>query len=300
MHSFVNRRPVERDAECEARFDLVRREPRAAACDPALLLEASGSIAIAAWQELAPSVWRPNPDALFAFCARHELRAVPGLVAFARDRPEEAMPLLLPFRSADVAGPVAAALAEAGAAEWLTAHPEAAVIGLLPLCAGAPGPDRDHADAALQLVARAGHRSLVLAIADRCGAGALAETALSADPRSRLPDVPPSLPAFWDTAALPAPTLRATGRALPPAALDALGELLAVGTLEIPHRGLDDVYAACDRAPLCELARELCARWMIEGEDAGALCDPPGARALRRRRWRPARRVPPARLRRRG
>jgi hypothetical protein len=113
----------------------------------------------------------------------------------------------------------------------------------------------------------------VLACAARCGdaAVAVAEAALADDPRARLPEAPPTLPAFWDAAALPAPVLTASGRALPERAIDAIGELMAVSPLGQPHRGLDAVRDGCEATSLAELAQELCVRWLVAGEGLEAL-----------------------------
>jgi len=262
-------RPIERDAHCEERFDAARETQET--CDARLLVEASPSIAIAAWQEIRPEQWRFDARALRAFVAKHDLAALRGLLAFARARPFEACAFMLPFRSLELSELAAQALdnpdSHEDARAWLLAHAELAAIALVPIAAGPPGVARDHADLAIHALNR--HRDVVLDVADRHGVRPLITHLLDHDPKRRPPLAAPVLFDFWNAELLPAPIVRATGRALPLSAIDALGEAIVLDRPE-----LDELRADLDAESLADFARELAIRWMAAGselDDIGAL-----------------------------
>lgn len=69
------------------------------------------------------------------------------------------------------------------------------------------------------------------------------------------------LPAFWDAQMLPRIALR-EGRAVPLAAMDRFGHLLAASTIEEPAPGLIAVREACTPESLAEFAWAVCGRWL--------------------------------------
>ncbi len=92
-------------------------------------------------------------------------------------------------------------------------------------------------------------------------AGAELPPVLTGPPPAR----PPKLPLFWQAAAFTRPLLRGRSAALPLAAVEALGRLLAVSRLGKPHAGLAEVRAACDPASLAAFAWDLFFAWLIAG-----------------------------------
>ena len=82
----------------------------------------------------------------------------------------------------------------------------------------------------------------------------------------RVPDAIAALPAFFDVAALPRPTLR-DGTPLPDDAVRALGEMLRFSPLAHPYAGVAQVREACDPASLDAFALALLERWREAEED---------------------------------
>jgi hypothetical protein len=72
--------------------------------------------------------------------------------------------------------------------------------------------------------------------------------------RFSFPSRTPAAPACWNPAALPPPLLRERQQVLPPAAIDALGDMLRFSSLEEPYAGLAQVREPCDRRSLGEFA----------------------------------------------
>ncbi|HSO34308.1 MAG TPA: DUF4132 domain-containing protein [Labilithrix sp.] len=129
----------------------------------------------------------------------------------------------------------------------------------------------------LAFLAARGQDAQVLGLlqGDEIAAGApLAARAVEASTRAaELEVVPagiPSLPAFFDPSALPAPTLL-DGTPLPPDAVRVLGEMLQFSTPARPYRGLAEVRSACEPRSLDELAVAVLARWREAGEPTSDL-----------------------------
>lgn len=263
------RSQMEIDRDAEAAFDAAREGlVKPGALDPELLVDASASIALAAWREVPGRAWQEDVVALRAFVARHELGALGGLLSLAEHRMELVAPLLLPFASSRLAPLAARALGAVEvseqAAAWLGAYPDVATRGLLHVLLAAPSDARDEADRAIHRIARAGGRDRAVGIAQRVSKEAARVVALAcdADPSTRRPDQGAQTPTGWDGRALPAPLLSGTSLRLPEAAMRALGEL--VGTFALPpdHPWIEAVRASLDAESLADLARELVVRWV--------------------------------------
>jgi hypothetical protein len=231
---------------------------------------------------------------------RFGLRVLPHLI--------EALPPALAGTFAAVESPrVAPAMAHAlslkqsraVAALWLNRFPEAAAIGLVPVAVGETGKPRERAAAALRTLAAA-HAKVVRGVAARYGMeAARAVEEILSDDGTDTPVRAPVMPAFWAAAGLPRPTLGAGTRALPVDAVENLGRLLALSSLEKPHPGLVAVRASCDAPSLAAFAWALFEQWMAAGapmDEAwafvalGLLGDDAAARRLAPliRQWPPA------------
>jgi predicted DNA-binding WGR domain protein len=70
-------------------------------------------------------------------------------------------------------------------------------------------------------------------------------------------------PAFWQPAGFARPLLRGRSAALPLSAVETLGTLLALSSLDEPYAGLEEVKAACDPPSLAAFAWDLFAAWLI-------------------------------------
>src|SRR5262249_27979110 len=138
--------------------------------------------------------------------------------------------------------------------------------GLIPEALRKPGHDRDAAEAALRYLAGQGHEARILETASRWGADARAgvEAVLAFDPLDVYPSRLPKMPELWDASAFTRPKL-VGGAALPLAAVETLGAMLAFSTLEEPYAGLAEVRAACTPASLSAFAWDLFSAWQTAG-----------------------------------
>jgi hypothetical protein len=208
--------------------------------------------------------------------ARHELDALPGLCALAEVHLASVVEALARVEAPSVARAMARAYEELTrgrrvAARWMLAHPVAAASGLVPAAVGEAGPARRQAGSALRFMAAHGVRDAVVDAASAFGADAreAMEEVLAHDPYQDLPRKMPELPAtFWSPARWSRPTLRASGRPLADAHLEALGTMLAFSPPDAPYPGLADVRNACDQASLREFAWALFESWTSAGMPA--------------------------------
>lgn len=271
------RTQIEIDRDVETAFDAGRDGlVKAGALDPDLLVDASPSVALAAWREVPARAWQEDLVALRGFVAHHELAALPGLLLLAEQRIALAAVLFLPFAASRIAPFASRALGAPETAEpaaaWLVAHPEAAARGLLHVLLGAPSDARDEADRALHRISRSGGRDAVMRVAEETSLEAAIVFAqiCDADPSTRRPDQGTRTPSGWDALALPAPVLAGTTLALPDVAMSALGEL--VGTFALPpdHPWLAEIRARLEAGSLADLAREIVVRGVASGASAAA------------------------------
>jgi len=189
-----------------------------------------------------------------------EIDAVAGVEAVARVNSPRVAPLM-----ADAY--VRLKKAKGAALEWLLAFPKAAAFGLVPSAVGQPGKARAAAETALRALAARGHRAEIEAAAKRYGATAAeaVREVLDFDPLFTFPTKLPKMPAFWNAGALGRPLLRGGEKALPLAALDALGTMLAFTSPDDPYPGIADVKEACDPRSLAELSWDLFQAWLVAG-----------------------------------
>jgi predicted DNA-binding WGR domain protein len=203
--------------------------------------------------------------------AEQEIAILDALLAFAQHHPAEAMPVLLPYESPNVARVAVAALAQKKtrqvARAWLLAHPEAAAIGAIPLAVSDRGKERTAAEDALRVLASEAGEDLVMEVAARYGepVRAAVRAILDFDPRDLFPAKMPKLPEFISPAALPRPVLRANGKSVPGAAMEAAILALAISRLDAPYEGALDLKRACTSASLAELAWEIFSAWLNAG-----------------------------------
>ena len=140
-------------------------------------------------------------------------------------------------------------------------------MGLIPQALGKPGKTRAAAESALRFVAARGHRAIVESVATRYGAEAEQGVAalLAFDPLLTYPAKLPKLPAFWNAGAFTRPLLAGGQKALPTAAVDVIGTMLAFTDVEDPYPGLAAVKEACEPDSLAELAWDVFQAWLVAG-----------------------------------
>ncbi len=205
--------------------------------------------------------------------ARHGLAVLDLALRFAREVDGVAgAEALLRVCSPRVAPLMADALvrlkrAKAFASEWLLDFPEAAAAGLIPDAVGKPGKARDAAETALRFLSSRGHRETIEKAARKYGAEAADAVAevLDFDALFTFPAKLPKMPAFWNAGAMTRPLLRGGEKALPLAAMNALGTMLSFSSIDDPYPGIADVKEACDPRSLADFAWDLFQSWLVAG-----------------------------------
>lgn len=180
--------------------------------------------------------------------------------------------LLLPFEGPEIALYWADALARLktarpAATAWFRRHPAAARF-LIPAALGRSGPARRGAETALVWLAATGHATEVETAAAAYGeAASAAIKALTAEPLAAvLPAKMPAIPLWAQPFALPSILLADRRSMLPPEAVTAVIEMVAISTPEAMFPGLDVVRELCDARSLAAFSWALFEQW--EGQDA--------------------------------
>ena len=222
--------------------------------------------------------WGPDPwyhmetSQLESVVAWLDGLAAPVVEDFPAQSLERGLQLAQPLDSARVAAAAANALrtskkSKALAQTWLLRHAAVAADALLPLLAERKG--GEDAGFALRWLLANGREAAVEAAA--AGYGAAGHAALAAlrafDPLDLAPARLPKLPPFWLPASFARPVL-CDGRLLPPAVLDAIGEMLAFSPLEPRYAGLDALRALCTPESLGAFAWDLFQAWLTAGAPA--------------------------------
>ncbi|KQO56740.1 molybdate metabolism regulator [Methylobacterium sp. Leaf87] len=234
-------------------------------------------LALILWEKTVPllALSGVRHDQTAAMVVRFGERALPGLVAIVAAEPEDKLPHVLKVDAAALT-PIAARAfhrtkrARPAAVAWLRAHPRTAALRLLPDALGAPGPERDAADAALRFLASepAGRAAFDAAVAAYAAIDPRVPEAVvsgvDSDPLDQVPVKPPKLPPWLVPAALPRPVLLAGGT-LPDAAITAFCEMLAFSSPLTPYAGIAPVRAACTPESLDAFALAVFQSWLAAG-----------------------------------
>lgn len=202
--------------------------------------------------------------------ARFGLAAWPGASRAIRRSPSTFTDLALKFADVELAATAARAcvklktLRQFGR-DWLLRHPEHAAAALIAPALGKAGEARDCAGAALRFLAASGQEALILETAARYGRDdvvAAVRTMLAEDPLDRFPSRRGALPAFWAPRGWRRPVLRTNGKALPDAALDHFGSMLAFPSNEELYAGIGQVADACTAESLADFVWDLFNAWL--------------------------------------
>lgn len=216
--------------------------------------------------------WGDNAKAIAAILARHGLAALPGLEAYAQTYAEDGLAIALDVDSQRLVPTALHALrnlkkAKAIAMEWLRLHAETALSAALPMAFGKDRALRDNAQFGLRWFVANGFEVQARDMAARYGEAMsqALQALLDADPLLVLPSRMPKLPSFFVAPSFRRPVLRDGGAALPSAAMEHIGSMLAISKLEAPYPGLALVKEACTPASLAEFAWDLFEAWMAAG-----------------------------------
>jgi hypothetical protein len=247
--------------------------PHARACTrlpPWVLVRVPEAVACMVWSTAPPGSFSPAEE-VGAFVATLGTPALDGLLRWAETSIVRGAAYLRPFDSPRAAPLIARALAEhraarAAAKDWLRSHPAAAAAGLVPRALDTAPVPGEQAAAALRLLARWGHREVILAAATAHGEAARSATQalLDVDPLQLFPAAIPKLPAFLAPDALPPPVLKAGG-ALPTDAVAAALSMLQWSSPDDPYAGVAELRTACEPASLDAFAWALYEAWLGAG-----------------------------------
>jgi predicted DNA-binding WGR domain protein len=204
--------------------------------------------------------------------ALHGEAAIPGLARLVQADPEDGLAVALHIDSQALVPTALHALrkhkkAKPAAIAWIKAHPATTLKVALPLAFGSGKAALDDARHGLRWMVANGFEAEARAIAAAYGNGmpAALQALLDADPLLVLPARMPKLPTFFVAASFRRPALRDGRGALPTAAVEHLGSMLAISTLDAPYPGLQVVKDLCTPASLAEFAWDLFEAWMAGG-----------------------------------
>jgi hypothetical protein len=209
--------------------------------------------------------------------ARHGLHALPMLLRLATRQPATIGPLLLPYRSVEVARRMADWLTRltssaALARTWLKRHGAAAAPLLAPDAVGPAGKARTAAEHALRLLAgQLGTEAVVGRVAAVHGkeAAAVLEEALAADPLvNALPVKMPDPCAWADPALLPQILLADGSGALPDEAVRHVVTMLQLSKPGDLYPGVPVLREYCEARSLAEFAWACFETWRFNGMPA--------------------------------
>ena len=231
--------------------------------------------ALAIWNSYPAQHWQTAWNAFHQvvryLLAHHGEAAVPGLVNLVEARPGEGLALALPIDSPALVPSVLHALRKlkklrSAAIAWIEAHPRTTLLAALPLAFGTAGTQRDDARSGLRWMLARGFEAEARTLAAEYGSAMsdALQVLLDADPLQELPARMPKLPSFFVAASFRRPELR-DGGALPLPAIEHLGSMLAISTLEAPYAGLQVVRELCTPASLAEFAWDLFEAWNADG-----------------------------------
>ena len=197
------------------------------------------------------------------------LPALPGVLGQIASAPSEAFGIALHFGVVDI-GPIAArAFAKLKSLrgmgrEWLKRFPEHAACALIAPALGKPNEARDCAAMALRYLASIGHTALLEQVAARYNQSEVLSAlhaVLNESALNRHPTKLTALPEFWKPSGWSRPLLH-SGKALPDAALDVLGTMMAFSGTEEVYEGLKQVKAACTAQSMADFSWDCFSAWL--------------------------------------
>ena len=239
---------------------------------PEVVLLFPEAAALALWSSYPAKYWYTYGDAdgiIKAIVAKLGDAALPGLAAYVQANPESGLGVALAVDSPRFVPTALHALrnlkkAKAAAMAWLRAHARTALTVALPQAFGKDRTLRDNAQFGIRWLAANGFETQAREAAQAFGPEVLQalQALLEADPLLVLPTRMPKLPVFFVAPSFRRPVLRGSGDALPVAAVEHLGSMLAISKIEAPYPGLAIVKDACTPESLAEFAWDLFEGWM--------------------------------------
>lgn len=248
---------------------------------PDYLPLASPALRLQIWNSFPAHLWAGYQEyrsVVSWLLAEHGLDALPGFIGYAQSHAEEGLDWALPVDAPELASLALHALrnlkkAKEAAQRWIVAHPRTTAIVALHEAFGSDKAGRDNGAFGLRWMMRQGQEAMIDATAAEYDAatGMTVSAALaalkSADPLNVLPVKMSKLPGFFSPTTFRRPRLM-DGGALPPAAVEHIGSMLAISKLDAPYPGIDVVRDTCARDSLAEFAWDLFEAWQTAGAPA--------------------------------
>lgn len=227
--------------------------------------------AIEAWTALAGEVSTGSDVIMYHF----GLDALEGFIKSFGRAPQENMTTAMNIGAAELAPRMARAFnklktVREEAKQWILTYPEHTITGVLPDALGSKGEARDHARAALLMLANEQHEALIRDVAARYAQPdviAALNTLLALDPLDNFPTKRPALPAFYSPQHWQRPCLH-SGKVLPDTALEHIGTMLRFPVTDGLYPGLEQVKAACTPDSLAAFAWSMFSAWLSAGAPA--------------------------------
>jgi hypothetical protein len=241
--------------------------------EPSALEYFDDAEALEIWKGAPATFWRVNRTASVAgLLDRFGSDALPGLLDCALIKPAAVIPALQGAVSREVALTVAAAYAKSKTARpaaraWLALHAEEASLSLIPDALGPKSSARNAALGALRFLFSSGYETTVLDQAARYGdeATTVLRQAMGRDELLEKKRRAPTLPPFWAPEKWHRPTLLEKAQPFPQHALNHLGEMLMLLSLDQPSPVIGQLKAVSDKASLSSFAWDLFEAWQKVG-----------------------------------
>ncbi len=242
------------------------------------LLELPEAIALALWESYPTHMWYSYSDYMGyvkTLLARLGAPAIEGFARYCQTYPLDGLSIADGIDSTGIAAVAMHGLrnlkkAKDNAISWIRKHPRTTAIVALQQAFGKDKAARDNAQFAIRWMLRdhsqAEFESQITNAAKEYGGEmpAALEALKSADPLNVLPCKMPKLPSFFVPASFRRPELK-SGGAMPLAAVEHIGMMLAISKLDAPYIGLEIVHEHCSRESLAEFAWDLFETWMTAG-----------------------------------
>lgn len=240
---------------------------------PDLLFYLPPPVALAIWNMYSWPNRSGHAAPITALLAKHGTAAIPGLLSYARSYLEDGLEIAAPVDSPRLVPIALHALnhskkAKAAAIAWIRAHLNTVANTILPLALGTDKAAAQDAQIGLYWLAENGLDEAVQKVAAQYGE-TVVEALRAMNPLNLLPSKTPKLPAFFVPGSFSRPRLH-SGAALPLAAVENIGVMLAISKIETPYAGLKTVREACTSDSLAEFAWGLFGAWTEAGSPASS------------------------------
>jgi len=238
---------------------------------PDLLFYLPPPVALAIWNIYSWPNKSDHTAPITALLAKHGTAAIPGLLSYTSAYPEQGLEIAAPIDTPRLVPIALHALnrskkAKAAAIAWIRAHLGTVANTILPLALGADKAAAQDARVGLYWLAESGLDEAVKKVAAQYGETVIAGLR-SLNPLNLLPSKTPKLPTFFVPGSFTRPRLL-SGAALPLAAVENIGVMLAISKVETPYAGLKTVREACNPDSLAEFAWDLFQAWTEAGSPA--------------------------------